>query len=237
MHLTTSVCRRGRNLRAAFVALCTLIGGASAVANAQDSTRAEPRLCWRGRPIPTCRTFVLTEIGYYAVAAVTQRHYEYSYPDGSGGMVTYGYHDDMASPQLTTELGMMRNTGPRTALGGTLLIGFGTGGGDVGLKGRYRRWLSPSGMALDVGGGVISGTLQGQSGTVRGPGLTMDVALNAADYGALVVRTDIQRASGQSARALYGGVRLGSRPAAVGSAVLVAGFFALVALFSQMTDY
>lgn len=203
---------------------------------AQDALEGEEGLCWRGRPLPKCRTFVLTEIGYYGVAAVTQQHYQYSYPGTNGDTVTYRYSEDAMSSQLTAEVGVMQNLGPRTALGGTFVLGFGTGGADVGIKGRYRRWLSPTGMALDLGAGIISGTLQQSSGDVRSPGVTMDVALNAADYGALVLRTDIQRANGKTARALYGGVRLGSRPAAAGSALLVAGFFALVALFSGIAD-
>ncbi len=233
-----SVERRGA-LRVAAWMLLGIALVAPAGVRAQ-SDRPAPReafdsssgLCWRGRALPTCRTFVLTEIGYYAVGAVTQRHFQYTYPTGTGDSVTYRYAEDAMSPQLTAELGMMQNTGPRTALGATIVLGFGTGGADVGLKGRYRRWLSPSGMALDLGAGVMSGTLQQANGDVRSPGLTMDAALNVADYGALVVRTDIQRSRGQTAHALFGGVRLGSRPAAAGSVLLVAGFFALVALFS-----
>jgi hypothetical protein len=196
---------------------------------AQDSTTALPKLCYRGRPAPKCQRFVLTEVGYYARAAGSRETFTNSYTGNDGLPATSSYTQDDIASQLTWEVGLMANRGPRAALGATLLLGIGHGGGDIGLKGRYRRWLSPDGVALDVGAGVISGSMDGASGGVTASGLTTDVALNAADYGAVVLRMDVMRAEGRTASALYGGVRLGSRPAIAGTGVLALGFVLILA--------
>lgn len=212
---------------ALLVACCAL----SLQLTAQDSTHAEPGLCYRGRPAPQCRRFVITEVGYYARAAGSVFSYTERYTGSNGEPLDYSFSENDMSSQLTWEVGLMANRGPRTALGATLLLGVGDGGGDVGLKGRYRRWLANDGVALDVGAGVIRGSLNGPRGTAAGGGLTADVALNAADYGAIVVRADMLRAKGRNASALYGGVRLGSRPALLGTGALAIGFvFLLMAL-------
>lgn len=215
------------------VALLVACGALPLQLTAQDSTRTEPKLCYRGRPAPQCRRFVLTELGYYARAAGSVFSYTERYMGPNGEPVTNTFSENDMSSQLTWEVGMMANRGPRSALGATLLLGVGDGGGDVGLKGRYRRWLASDGVALDVGAGVIRGSLNGPQGTEVAGGLTADVALNAADYGAIVVRADMLRAKGRNASALYGGVRLGSRPALLGTGALAVGFVFLLMAFAR----
>lgn len=204
--------------------------------SAQDSARAAPKLCYRGRPAPLCHRFVITEVGYYGRAAGSSETYTYGSTTGDGTQQEYSFTQNDIGSQLSFEVGLMANRGPRTALGATLLLGGGTGGADVGLKGRYRRWLSPDGIAVDVGLGVVSGGMSARSGNATGNGVTADVALNAADYGAIVLRMDALRVSGRSASAVYGGVRLGSRPALIGTGVLAVGFLLLVAALSSV-DY
>lgn len=75
--------------------------------------RAQHAVCFRGRPLPQCRAFWLTEFGL-------------SLPDGPFGW----------------ELGGMRNVGTRSAVGGTLYLRV-DGGTAYGVKPRFRRWLSP----------------------------------------------------------------------------------------------
>ncbi len=77
---------------------------------ARDAPRA---VCFRGRPLPRCRAFWLTEFGL-------------SLPDGPFGW----------------QLGAMRNVGKRNAVGGTLYLRI-DGGTAYGVKPRFRRWLSP----------------------------------------------------------------------------------------------
>jgi hypothetical protein len=75
--------------------------------------RAQQAACFRGRPLPHCRTFWLTEFGVSPF-------------DGMFGW----------------ELGGMRNLGTHSAVGGTLYLRV-DGGTAYGVKPRFRRWLSP----------------------------------------------------------------------------------------------
>jgi hypothetical protein len=75
--------------------------------------RAQHAVCFRGRPLPQCRAFWLTEFGL-------------SLPDGP----------------FVWELGGMRNVGTHSAVGGTLYLRV-DGGTAYGVKPRFRRWLSP----------------------------------------------------------------------------------------------
>ena len=194
------------------IAAALTLFAAPLLLSAQASNRSEPRHCYRGRPAPTCTRFVITEVGYYASSVGTSTTFT---APGSGGQGRPDYSNtarDMG-PQFTWELGMMANRGANSAIGATLLLGAGEGGADVGLKGRYRRWLGDGGLAIDVGSGVFAGTLNAVDGKADGAGITSDVALNAADFGALVLRLDVVRADNRTATALYAGVRLGSKPA------------------------
>lgn len=194
---------------------------------AQDSTGTHPRLCFRGRPAPACDRFVLTEIGYYRRAAGSSSTFVVP-GSGGDGKPDFSYTQRDIDTQLAWEFGLMANRGPRTAVGATLLLGVGDGGADVGIKGRYRRWLGTDGVSLDVGSGLFGGTLNGQRGSANGIGVTGDVALNAADYGAVVARLDLMRADDRTATALYGGVRLGSKPALAAMGLLGVGMLFLI---------
>jgi hypothetical protein len=75
--------------------------------------QASTSVCFRGRPLPRCRAFWLTEFGVSPF-------------DGA----------------VAWELGGMRNVGPRSAVGGALYLRV-DGGSAYGVKPRFRRWLSP----------------------------------------------------------------------------------------------
>ncbi len=222
---------RHRLILSALLAL--LAPCAAAPLAAQDSAQATRKLCYRGRALPQCSRFVITEIGYYRRAAGSRETYTYTYPTTDGGQQEYSFTENDIGSQLTFEVGLMANRGPRSALGATLLLGAASDGAEVGLKGRYRRWLSSDGIALDVGLGVVSGGGNSRNGATTGNGITADVALNAADYGAIVLRTDALRVHGHTASAVYGGVRLGSGPALIGTGVLAVGLLLVVAALSR----
>ena len=154
--------------------------------------------------------------------------------DGFGGVTpypTYRYPD--VDRQLTFQLGAMVNRGTKSAIGGAVVFGGGRGGADFGILGRYRRWLTPDGFALDLSAGAIQGEMDGPlfvTGDARGA--TAEIALNGADYGAVVLRTDYLRRGGQTSSALYGGVRLGSRPAIGATVGLALAWTALIAAFA-----
>lgn len=85
--------------------------------------------CFRGRPLPRCRSWFITE--------------------GFAGAVAGRQRGDLYGIVLGGEVGWMRNLGPNSAVGG----GVAVSNIGVSLRPRYRRWLAPM-VALDVGPGV-----------------------------------------------------------------------------------
>ncbi len=201
-----------------------LISAKPLALSAQERSPAAPsRLCFRGRPKPACDRFVIAEIGLYHPVLRTQRALDFD-----PLLIRY----PTVERQVAIQVGGMVNRGSRSAVGGTLLLGIGTGAADVGVVGRYRRWLSIDGMSVDMAAGVIHGRISEANGRSAG-GIMAEVGLNAADYGALVVRTDVLRGSGGTNAALFGGARLGSRPAVAAGVLLGIGVSLLLAALAD----
>lgn len=220
-----SVRRARRSLAFVATAGVYLASVAGAQPAASDSTRAAPSLrCYRGRPTPACRTFVLTEIGFYQnLATSTSAIVRFPGDTVSSRVRDFGDH-------ATIELGLMQNRGTRSAVGGTVLLGADANGTRYGAKLRYRRWLNADGLSVDLSTGVISGTFREFNRTAI---VSTDVALNLSDYGALVARMEAAHANRRTPTALYGGVRLGSKPGLVATIVAaIASLLAVVALMS-----
>ena len=134
--------------RAAITLACALIPIAS---GAQSDTSARPPLarCWRGKPLPHCRSFFLTEMaGEYAFAS-TKTNYTLTF----GSKVAQRSVAD-ETPQLLWRIGPMFNTGPSRAIGVTLSGGTVNEGGREAIELRRRRWIT-AGQALDVSAGAL----------------------------------------------------------------------------------
>jgi hypothetical protein len=190
-------------------------------------TATEPALhCWRGRPAPTCRTFVITEIGYYSSLLSTSVTEPIT-----PGFPTTQRRKEAFTDHATFEIGVMQNHGPSSALGATLFIGGDGHGGRFGARARYRRWLSADGRSLDVSTGIIAASLPRTSRTAI---LTSDVALNFSDYGAIVAGVDLARTSGRPRAALSGGARLGSKPGLIATGLTVLVGLALVLALTSL---
>jgi hypothetical protein len=167
---------------------------------------AHTQSCFRGRPLPTCRTFWVTESGI----AKRLNHNP------------YGASDDILA---TAELGLMRNRSDRTALGATAVFALGdqlTGSTDVmfGVKARYRRWLSPT-TSVEVAPGALFVPER------RKVALTAHAAFNLSDYAAVTA----QVLGGGNDVGVYVGVKAGSYPGVVGAIaapLVVLGLFLLV---------
>lgn len=209
-----------------------LLGIAPAPVVAQGSTqptattdRTAPRLtCWRGRPLPACTRFVITELGYLRQIATTRT--PITNPDGT---LLDSRGDDDFGGLLYIDVGMMQNVSARTALGATLTLGSGLYGDRTALTGRYRRWLDTSGVALELSAGLAQvSTPTARRAVVATSGL----ALNFSDYGALIARADLGRMNGHTARGIAVGARLGTKPAVIGSGVLAIAFGLLALAFS-----
>ncbi len=179
-----------------------------------------PRLtCFRGQPLPACQRFVLTELGFLRNVATSSRP-----ATGYDGSVIPGLRDKDHASEILLELGIMQNRGPKHAIGGVLVLGP-----DVGAKFRYRRWLDTSGVALDVGAGVVrERRFRSQSAALVG-----DVALNFSDYGAIVLRGSASQRDGRLATGLHAGARLGSKPAVIGGTALAVAFGLLFAALAS----
>lgn len=197
----------------------TVIVPTAAAAQATPDTAA---VCFAGRPLPYCRTFWLTEVGYYRSAFGPQAAQPNSPPgDRQPDLNSHG----------SLELGLMSNRDPRTAVGGTAFIGIGGSTLRYGLKGRYRRWISERRFAEVSGGPVrISSHWPDSPLWSSGVGITGDVSLGWRDWVAVTARAEAVRGGGHTRGALYGGLRLGSYPAIVATAAVAAYIGLLLAL-------
>lgn len=187
-----------------------------------EPPRSERSFCWQGRPVESCRSFLLAEGGAHMLLAGSRYRrvgdrYDYDTPG-----VTRSPH---LTGHVNLEVGIMVNRGPAHAVGATVLGGGDANGFRLGAKGRYRRWMGRD-AALDLGAGVLVAqqSVPFQGADVNKPGnlhvvvagLTGDAALGLTDWVSLSVRGDLMLdADGSPSHGVYGGLRLGTRPAAV----------------------
>ena len=97
-----------------------------------DSGQPKP-LCFRGRPLPACKAFALTE---FSVSVWLSAE-----PPGEN------------PPPAISEFGVMRNVGTRNAIGGSFFLDAGHKEVVGGLALRYRYWFN-SNTGLDLGLGT-----------------------------------------------------------------------------------
>ena len=175
-------------------------------------------LCWSGKPMPECRTFLITELGVYARLDDD--------PTQASDNPVY----------FTLDLGAMKNVSPVAAVGLTAFGGSGDGHARVGARFRYRRWLSPH-TSVDLAPGLLFYGSEDGGYTHQAPGLILGTTLNWRDWVALGVEVEHSRyriegyTPGEIAApetlsdtTWRAGGKLGSAPGVVGTAVLV-GFF------------
>lgn len=178
---------------AALLLLCTM----APVQSGQAQT------CFRGRPLPACRSFALLELGY-------------AHRLGAPSMVTGG------SPQvhyLNGEVGWMVGRSPRLSIGGTFFAGALV---DYefelrpGLKARARYWLGDR-TGVDLGVGVMLGRVPADSTswspTERRPGATAHLGLSLNDALHFTMLGEYLPNPVDRDLVGYAGVRLGSKPA------------------------
>jgi hypothetical protein len=134
--------------RLSIAVACALIPGVSG-AQSDTSARATSSYCWRGKPLPQCRSFLITEMaGEYAFAATRTRYTLTSRVPPEPRSVA----DEGA--QLLWRVGPMFNTSPSRAIGVTLSAGTVIDGGREAIELRQRRWIN-TGNALDVSAGAL----------------------------------------------------------------------------------
>jgi hypothetical protein len=141
-----------------------------------DNPDQPPRIhavTWRGRPLAETRSFMITEFGVLA------RIDDYPYLGGDSGV------------QFSFDLGWMKNISANSAAGfsGYALVSDPTT--RLGIRGRYRRWLSRK-TSVDVSPGVLLG---GEDSAIEydPPGFVLGATLNAGDLVALTVDAEYAR--------------------------------------------
>lgn len=213
-----------------------------------SSPQPAQKHCWRGRPKPTCDAFLLTEFSFLRSVVSPSARYTVTYSYDSIPR-TYSYEVRPTEWKFSWEIGGMFNRGKKSAIGGSLMIDANSDGANVGMKARYRRWLTPDGLALDFSAGVRTARDELSPGYVHpdaevyaysGPrnsvAFTGDVAINAMDYVAVVTRVDVSRYDRRLQPTISLGVRAESRPALFATGGLAATYGALILLFLAAWD-
>ena len=208
--------------RIASIAAVTACLGSPVVVNADEAdpppapSERKPghALCWRGKP--ECGSFIITEMG------VLYRLDDYPFPG------------DPSRINLSFDAGWMKNLSKRDAVG---LTGYALTDGDMtrlGIRPRYRRWLS-HGSSIDISPGVL---LSGEDPAIDydPPGFVLAASLNEGDLVALTLETEYARYrdyadTGGPGSTSYqnredwtirGGAKLGSGLGLAGTAALLA---------------
>jgi hypothetical protein len=119
------------------------------------SPPVQSAFCFCGRPKPYCSTFMITEFGMmYRVSGAGVNGYYWN--DWYDDWEYVGYSDNDFVDHLAghLEIGLMTNTGRRSAVGATLTIALEDDRHRAGIKGRYRYWQTRN-LALDLGIGAL----------------------------------------------------------------------------------
>ena len=190
----------------------------------QDTVRRPSFVCWRPRPLASCRSWVVTEAAAeFPAASTSARHLLV----GGGG--TYYVSDDFET-RLAFTLGAMVNRGPTHAFGATVAS---TGVDIPGrIEARYRRWLGPD-HGIDLSAGVARGEVRGvyDPDELQARGITASAGISGAYMGA-DVRLDLLRAQGgRLVHGAYVSGRTGSKAGPITTAVgfvLMLGAWALL---------
>ncbi len=211
---------RGTSKFVQFVLIATLffLGSRTTLSQAEESEGKS--LCWRGQPLPKCKSFLITEFGIYYRLARTPK------PSVSANKNHWW---------LAGDLGWMKNISPKYAVGGTFFVGANPEDDlwRLGIRAKVRHWLRPN-LSFDFAPGVMVG-MHNEDNQV---GFSGHLGLNLGDWVSAVTQVDVipVKAYYPSRRATevawYGGLKLGSSPAAIAIAVgsvvgaLIAGSFA-----------
>ena len=156
--------------------------------------------CFRGRPLPACKSFWIFEMQGSAPLMQTSRVVQ-----SPGGPA---FRQEAFDSQLEWNLGHMVNMGSTYAIGGVVTAGTGNGDALTGLKLRVRRWLG-SDSSLEAEGGLLRNDGNGGQRS-NGVGRTAALRLNIRDQGSFFLRWDMLPIAARSGRS-YDGDRSMSR--------------------------
>jgi hypothetical protein len=221
------------------IGAASMLSSSTIAARAQtDSVARRPvmaPLCWRGKPLPACGWFWLTEVsGEYAYAS-TERHYR------QYGTVVNAYDRPDVTSRVIWTIGPMFNTASGHASGATLSAGFVNDGSRIALEGRRRWWGDNAGAhpTFDLSAGLVRLNVPPPPNgfATSAHGVTIGGYLVGGDLVQLNLRGDLLLTGGQVRGGGTVGAGLGSY-AATGATVLAAALLgvAIVALAHAQWD-
>lgn len=218
-------------LKAAITLACAVIPIASG-AQSDTSAKAPSPLCWRGKPLPACRSFFLTEMAGEYAFATTRTNYTLTF----GSQVEKRSVAD-ETPQLLWRIGPMFNTGPSHAIGVTLSAGTVNEGGREAIELRGRRWIDV-GQALDVSAGALRMDIpkSPEHPTGAGYGLTTGIYLLGGDLIHVDAHVDLVLTNNRVRGGVTAGGGLGGF-GAVGGTVLLAALAVAVLISFARADF
>jgi len=225
--MTTTICR-------AVTMAASLLLATAGVASGQEQIG-----CFRGKPLPDCKTFWIVEMqGLVPVAQTTRT------VSSGGGGYEYSYQAKAFGNAVEWNLGHMVNVGEGYALGGIFTVGSGNSDPLTGVRLRARKWLGEN-LSLELEAGLLRSDAGG-SRYAGVSGWSSDVRLNIRDQGSFFVRYDgVSLAPdafplndyfdpGGGHHGLFLGASAGSVPALVGTGALGIG---VIVLFALLWEY
>lgn len=209
---------------------------------------ANAQFCLRSRPLPRCRTFVVSEVGLARRVNPAPR-VQIRLPSASSLSGDTLWYDGPAWGErwkVTTEVGALNNRGRGGwavgASGQFRAVGGNARDYRYGLRLRVRRWLSTT-TSLDLAPGVLLGSPHVDKVRLRGPTVTTYAALSVGDWIALTADVEFVRldpglltAAPSTDTALYIGARVGSYTG-LALAPLVYGALVFVQWMGELAEY
>lgn len=176
-----------------------------------QKTVTRKKFSFKPEPLPRCSSFLIAEFGLF-----------------------YGL--DKSSDQsnlrlITWELGYMVNQNEHSALGGTFVLAVDPDGGAsrLGLRARYRYWLS-SKKSVDIAPGIL---ISGSKNGFEFPSFTWNAGLNLNTWFAITGQIDIIRWKTVTKPEGYLGLKFGTPTGAgIATAALVVAALAVAITFS-----
>jgi hypothetical protein len=218
-------------LRTVIVVACALIPIAGG-AQRDTAAKATPSYCWRGKPLPQCRSFWITEMAGEYAFVTTRTNYTLTF----GSQVEPTSKSDETA-QLLWRVGPMFNTSPSRAIGVTLSAGSVNEGGREAIELRGRRWLGV-GQSVDVSAGALRMDIPKSPERPTGAayGLTTGIYLVGEDLIHVDGHADFVVASNR----IRGGATVGGGLGgfgAVGGTILLAALAVAVLISFARTDF
>ena len=228
-------------VRMAFVLMVVVPAIPASGQGSRDADGRQQIGCFRGRPLPACKTFWIVEMQGSLPVAQTSRTLRFSSDPGRSDSPQFSEVKLPAFDNLLDwNLGHMANLGDRYALGGVVTVGTGNGDGLSGLKVRLRRWLSAD-LSVEAEAGAAWSNADG-TGRLGAPGGSAALRFNIRDQGTFFLRWDVLPLPEESAQwgyhdpggtqhGLSVGVSAGSVPALIGTGPLGVTMAVLLGVF------